>query len=324
MAVASSAPSPSTARILAAFAAVYVIWGSTYLGIRIGIESIPPYVLAGTRFAASAVLMTAYALWRRAPAPDARDVRTGVLTGLLMLSAGNGTVTWATQFVPSGRIALLVATTPVWMTIFDWARRGGVRPSLGEVAGLLVGLSGVALLIGPDAWTGAATPAALGGQLLALVGACSWAAGSLFTRYSAGRTTAAMRTALQMWVAAVVLTTVAALRGEWQGFVLSQVSLRSWIAWWYLVLFGSLIGFTAYVWLLKVVSPSKAATYAYVNPAVALALGWAIAGEPLSTRTLTASAIIIGGVALVTIAKRPAPPPAPNPHTDESPISEVA
>jgi drug/metabolite transporter (DMT)-like permease len=267
--------------------------------------------------------MTAYALWRRAPAPDAKDLRTSVLTGLLMLSAGNGTVTWATQFVPSGRIALLVATTPVWMTIFDWARPGGVRPSLGEAAGLLVGLSGVALLIGPEAFSGVTTPAALGGQLLALVGACSWAAGSLLTRYSAGRTTAAMRTALQMWVAAAVLSSVALVRGEWHGFALESVSTRSWLAWWYLVTFGSLVGFTAYVWLLKVVSPSKAATYAYVNPAVALALGWAIGGEPLTGRTLAASAVIIGGVALVTIAKRPAPLPAPKTHTDESPVSEV-
>lgn len=318
----SSSP-PATSRIVAAFLAVYVVWGSTYLGIRVALESMPPYVMAGTRFFAAAALMTAYAFATKAPRPDAQDLRTGLLTGLLMLSAGNGTVTWASQYTASGRIALVVAMTPVWMTLFDWARPGGTRPAKLELVGLVVGFLGVAWLIGPDALGGAHDANVWLGELLVLVGSMSWGGGSLLTRYARGRTTPAMRTALQMWVAGVVLTSVALARGEWHTFDYTAVSARSWLAWGYLVTFGSLVGFTAYVWLLKVVSPPKAATYAYVNPAVALFLGWWLLDEPITSRTLAASAVIISGVAAVTLARRPALP-APAPEPDETPVSEVA
>lgn len=319
---ASGSP-PSTSRIVAAFLAVYVVWGSTYLGIRVALESMPPYVMAGTRFLASAALMTGYALWARAPRPDGADLRTSVLTGLLMLSAGNGTVTWASQYTASGRIALMVALTPVWMTLFDWARPHGVRPAALEMLGLVIGFLGVAWLIGPDAWGGAHDATILGAELLVVAGSMSWGGGSLLTRYAKGRTTAAMRTALQMWVAGAVLSSVALVRGEWPRLDPAAVTLRSWLAWGYLVTFGSLVGFSAYVWLLKVVTPTKAATYAYVNPAVALFLGWWLLDEPVTARTLAASGVIIGGVALVTLARRPAPLP-PRITTDETPVSEVA
>jgi drug/metabolite transporter (DMT)-like permease len=302
---------------------VYVIWGSTYLGIRVALETMPPYVMAGTRFVASAALMTVFALATRAPRPDARDVRTGVITGLLVLSAGNGTVTWASQYTASGRIALLVALTPVWMTLFDWARPGGVRPAAMELAGLVVGFLGVAWLIGPDALGGGHTATVWGAELLVMLGSMSWAGGSLLTRYAAGRTSPAMRTALQMWVAAAAFTVLALVRGEWRHFDLGAVSGRAWLAWGYLVTCGSLIGFTAYVWLLKVVTPAKAATYAYVNPAVALLLGWWLLDEPLTARTLAASAVIISGVAAVTLAKRAPAAPA-RVETGETPVSEVA
>ena len=314
---------PATARIVAAFLAVYVVWGSTYLGIRVALESMPPYVMAGTRFFASAALMTAWALRARAPRPDRQDLRTGLLTGLLMLSVGNGTVTWASQYTVSGRIALVVALTPVWMTLFDWARPQGVRPARLELAGLVVGFLGVAWLIGPDAWGGTHDATVFGAELLVVAGSMSWGGGSLLTRYARGRTTPAMRTALQMWVAGAALSAVAIVRGEWGALDLSAVTLRSWLAWGYLVTFGSLVGFSAYVWLLKVVTPAKAATYAYVNPAVALFLGWWLLDEPLSSRTIAASAVIIGGVAAVTLARRPAPVPAAA-ETDETPIGEVA
>lgn len=315
-------PAPSTARLAAAFGAVYVIWGSTYLGIRIGLETMPPYVLASTRFIVAALLMAAYATWRGAPRPDRRDLASGVLTGLLMLTAGNGTVTWASQYAASGRIALVVATTPVWMALFEWWRPGGVRPAWLEAVGLVVGLGGVALLIGPDAFGGAHDARVIAGELLVLCGAMSWGAGSLLSRSARGRTTPAMRTALQMAVAGTAFTALATVRGEWTGFDAAAVSLRSWLAWGFLVTFGSMIGFTAYVWLLKVVSPAKAATYAYVNPAVALFLGWWLGGEPLSARVIGASAVIIGGVALVTIARQPAPAAAA--ADADAPEGEVA
>lgn len=314
---------PSVARLLLAFAAVYVIWGSTYLGIKVAIRTMPPFVVASSRFWASAALMTLWALATGATRPRRSDLVTGGITGLLTLAVGNGSVSWAAQHIASGRIALLVALTPLWMTLIDWWRPGGHRPSLLEGLGLAVGLGGVALLVGPDALAVGGRGAAPWADLVAVLGSISWAAGSLVTRYRGSTTTAAMRTALQMWAAALALTAVALARGECTGFDPARVSAASWLAWGYLVTFGSLIGFSAYVWLLKVVPPSRAATYAYVNPAVALGLGWLLGGEPLGGRTLSAAAVIIAGVALVTLAPaRPVPAVAEGHHTDEMPQAE--
>ncbi len=299
-------PATATAsQVVLAFVAVYVIWGSTYLAIRWAEEGgLPPFLMAGARFVIAAALMFAWARRQGAALPAAADVRLGVVTGMMMLTAGNGTVVWSEQFVPSGRVALVVATVPVWMVLVDWARPGGHRPSALELAGLAIGLGGVAYLIGPEALAlGQGDARLLLGEVAALAGSASWGIGSLVARYGTGHATPAMRTTLQMATAGVVLSTVALLHGDWRSFDPAAVTAKAWWSFAYLVTFGSLIGFSAYVWLLRVVSPAKASTYAYVNPAVAVFLGWLLAGEPLTLRMLWASAIIIAGVALVTVAK---------------------
>lgn len=286
------------ARVLIAFAAVYLIWGSTYLGIKYAIASIPPFLVGAGRFLVSGIVLYAVATWRGAPRPTAAQLRTGLVTGILMLGAGNGAVMWAELTIPSGIVALIVAAVPLWMVLIDWWRPHGVRPRGIVFVGLALGVAGIVVLIGPGAFAGAGH---LGPAALVLVaGSLSWAFGSIMTRRGDRPGSPLMTTALQMLAAGAAFAVVAALAGDLRAFSLSRVTLASWLGWAYLVTFGSLIGFTAYVYLLGVVSAAKAATYAYVNPVVAVLLGWAVAREPIGARTLVAAAITLAGVALIT------------------------
>ncbi len=297
----ATAPS-SRSRVLAAFAAVYVVWGSTYLAIHYAVETMPPFLMAGARFVASGVLLYAWARRRGAPMPTGREWRDAVVTGVLMLCLGNGAVGWAEQRVPSGLAALLVAVVPLWMVLIDWVRPSGERPRALVIAGVLLGLAGLYVLVGPNALSGGGAADLVGA--LVLVGASlAWACGSIFNRYGARPESAALSTGLQMIGGSVALLAIGIARGEGAQLHLSQVSIQSWIGWVYLVTFGSLIGFTAYIYLLKTVSPAKASTYAYVNPLVAVFLGWAIAGESVTTRTLAAAAIILTSVAMITVSQ---------------------
>jgi len=221
-----------------------------------------------------------------------------------MLCCGNGAVSWAEQRVPSGIASLLVAVVPLWMVVFDWVMPGGQRPTLGEIAGVLVGLAGLVVLVGPERVdTGA--PVDVVGALVLVAASMAWAFGSVYNKRGARPESATMSTGLQMLGGSVALVASGLALGEGHRASLANISAASWAGWLYLVTFGSLIGFTAYIYLLKEVSPAKASTYAYVNPIVALLLGWAIAGESISARTLVAAAIILGGVALITVARQP-------------------
>jgi len=300
--VAATAPSPSRSRVIAAFAAVYIVWGSTYLAIRYAVETMPPFLMAGARFIASGVLLYAWARRRGAPKPTGREWRDAVITGVLMLCLGNGAVGWAEQRVPSGLAALLVAVVPLWMVLIDWARPKGERPRALVIAGVVVGLAGLYVLIGPSGLTDGGA-ADLVGALVLVAASLAWACGSIFNRYGARPESAALSTGLQMLGGSVALVAIGLAQGEGAQLHLSQVSMQSWIGWIYLVTFGSLIGFTAYIYLLKTVSPAKASTYAYVNPLVAVFLGWAIAGESVTMRTIAAAAIILTGVAMITVSQ---------------------
>lgn len=300
--VAATAPASSRSRVIAAFAAVYIVWGSTYLAIRYAVETMPPFLMAGARFIASGVLLYAWARRRGAPKPTGREWRDAVITGVLMLCLGNGAVGWAEQRVPSGLAALLVAVVPLWMVLIDWARPNGERPRALVIAGVVVGLAGLYVLVGPSALTDGDAADLIGA--LVLVGASfAWACGSIFNRYGARPESAALSTGLQMLGGSVALVAIGLAQGEGTQLHLSRVSMQSWIGWIYLVTFGSLLGFTAYIYLLKTVSPAKASTYAYVNPLVAVFLGWAIAGESVTTRTIAAAAIILTGVAMITLSQ---------------------
>jgi drug/metabolite transporter (DMT)-like permease len=289
-------------RVIAAFVAVYVVWGSTYLAIRYAVETMPPFLMVGARFLVSGVILYAWSRARGEPRPTKAQWRDALVTGVLLLCCGNGAVAWAEQRVPSGLAALLVAIVPLWMVLVEWLRPRGIRPTVSIVAGVVVGLIGLVVLIGPRTLVGDGDVDRLGAIVL-VVASLAWAGGSVYNRYGARPDSALMSTGLQMIAGSVGLLLVGVGAGELGTLHLARVSSASWLGWLYLVTFGSLVGFTAYVYLLRAVSPAKASTYAYVNPVVAVFLGWAIAGEPVTMRTLAAAAIILGGVAMITISQ---------------------
>jgi len=292
----------SRAHVLAAFAIVYIVWGSTYLAIRYAVETIPPFLMVGTRFIVSGVLLYTWARLRGDQRPTAAQWRDATIVGILMLCLGNGAVSWAEQRVPSGLAALLVAVVPLWMVLLDWLRPHGARPRVLVIVGVVVGLAGLFVLIGPDSLSGHGA-VDLVGAIVLIAGSLAWAAGSIYTRYGTVPESAVMSTGVQMIGGSAALLIVGVARGELAMLHPAQISAHSWEGWIYLVTFGSLLGFTAYIYLLQNVSPAKASTYAYVNPLVAVLLGWAIAGETVTTRSLAAAAIILGGVAMITLSQ---------------------
>jgi drug/metabolite transporter (DMT)-like permease len=289
----------SRARLLVAFAAVYVVWGSTYLFIRFAVETLPPFAMAGARFAVAGVILYVWARLRGIPAPTRGEARSAAIAGLFLLLGGNGAVVWAEQRVPSGVTALLVATVPVWMVLLDWLRPGGVRPRVAVFAGLALGLVGLAMLVGRPAM-GGGEGADLVGAAVLVVGSILWATGSLYVGRNPRPRSGLIANAVQMLAGGAALLAVGTIAGELGRLDLAAASTRSLLSLLYLIVAGSLIGFTAYTYLLQVSTPAKVSTYAYVNPVVAVFLGWAFAGEDLTARTLLAAAVILSGVAIIT------------------------
>lgn len=295
----SESKTPSHWRVVAAFAAVYLIWGSTYLAIRWAIDTIPPFLMAGTRFVIAGAALYFWVRLRGTPRPTAHYwVPTAVIGGFLLLG-GNGGVVWAEQLVPSGLTALLIATVPLWMVLLDWARPGGTRPRGGVAIGLIAGFIGIALLVSPAEIAGGEHIDPLGATVLVLA-SLSWAIGSLYSRKAKLPDSPFLATAMEMLAGGALLLLAGSVRGEWTSLEFSNVSARSILSFVYLIIFGSLVGFTAYIWLLRVSTPARVSTYAYVNPVVAVMLGAALAGEPLTLRTILSAAIILGGVLLIT------------------------
>jgi len=297
-AAGQGAAGPPLWKVLTAFAAVYLVWGSTYLAIRFAIETLPPFTMAAVRFFVAGGLLYVWARRRGAPAPPRRQWRAAVLVGGLLLMGGNGAVVWAEQWVPSGLVALLVATVPLWMVLTHWLWGGGSRPGAALWLGLLWGLAGVALLVGSRE-VGAGSREDLLGGLVVLAGSVSWAVGSVIQRKVDLPAQPRMSTALQMVAGGAWFSVAAVMAGELVRLDPSGVSLRSVAALLYLIVFGALVGFSAYTWLLRVTTPARVATYAYVNPVVALLLGWALAGEPLTPRTLLAAFVILTAVMII-------------------------
>jgi drug/metabolite transporter (DMT)-like permease len=282
-----------------AFAAVYVIWGSTYLAIRYAIETLPPLLFAGTRFIVAGLLLYGYARWRGAARPAWTNWRTSLIIGGLLLLGGNGAVVLAERSVPSGMTALLIATEPLMVVLLDWARPGGHRPAGRIALGLALGMVGMFILIGPSGLAGSREVNLIGAALLVMA-TVSWAAGSLYVARTRTPLSPILFAGMQMIAGGALLAVVGLVRGELHDFTLAAVSLRSVASLGYLIVFGSLIAFTSYSWLLRVTPPSLAATYAYVNPVVAVLLGWAFAGETLSLRAMVAAAVIVVAVIMIT------------------------
>lgn len=286
-------------RLILAFAAVYVIWGSTYLGIRLAIATIPPFLMAAARFVVAGAILVVWARARGARMPTRVEWRTAAVIGFLLLLGGNGGVVWAEQRVTSSLTALIVAAEPLWVVILDWIRPGGKRPTLAVSAGLVVGFAGVALLISPSRVAGEGGVDLVGAAVLTY--ACvSWAIGSIYSRHAPAPASPLMATGSNMLAGSAFFLVAALATGEFARLDVAAITTRSWLALAYLTVFGALIGFTAYLWLLKNTTLAKASTYAYVNPVIAVVLGWLIAGEPMAARTLVAAAIIIAGVVTIS------------------------
>ena len=289
-------------KLVLAFGALYTVWGSTYLAIRVAIETLPGFLMAGVRFLVAGAALYAYARLRGgARRPTGGEWRAAAVVGALLLLGGNGGVVWAEQRVATGLASLIVATVPLWMVLLAWALPGGRRPSLGVAAGLALGTAGLVVLVGPGALVGRGAVDGLGA--LALLGsAFSWAAGSVYARRATLPASPLLATGMQMLAGGVLLVAAAAATGH-ATVDPGAVTLRSLLALLYLIVFGSFVGFTAYVWLLKVAPPARVSTYAYVNPIVAVLLGWAVLGEPLTARTAMAAAVIVAAVATITLSR---------------------
>ena len=290
-------PPPKRWQIVTAFATVYVLWGSTYLGIRLAVDTIPPFSMAGSRAIAAGAIL--YARWRGAAKPEFAHWRGAAIVGGLLLLGGNGLLSWAQQRVPSGVSALVIGSVPLWMILLEWLWHRGPRPTLGIVSGLIVGFAGLGFLVGPGRRSSGAV-INLSDAAVLLLAAFLWAAGSLYSRRARLPSSQLQAAAMEMLTGGALLMLAGGVTGEWIRFAPAHVSAHSWVAWIYLVTFGSLIGFTAYVWLLQVASPAHVSTYAYVNPVVAVFLGWALAGEQVTSRTLLAAAAIILAV-IITV-----------------------
>jgi drug/metabolite transporter (DMT)-like permease len=294
-----------TPLVMAAFAAVYLVWGSTYLAMRIGDESFPPLILAGLRHITAGMILYPLLRWKTGIKPTREHWKTAAITGALLLFLGNGGVTWAELTVPSGIAALLVATVSLWLVIVDWLRPGGARPVPRVTIGLVVGFAGMALLVGP-AGLGGGGVQPMGAAVL--IGASlAWACGSLYSKHGGMPSSALLGVAMQGLCGGVILLIAALLTGEFRALHFAAISTRSWLALGYLIVFGSGIGFNAYLYILQKSTAARVATYAFVNPVVALFLGWLILSEPITSRTLLAAAVILTAVVLVITAQQRKP-----------------
>jgi drug/metabolite transporter (DMT)-like permease len=298
---------PSLLQVMVALGAVYVIWGSTYLAIRFAIETIPPFLMAGARYLTAGALLYGWSRLRGAPRPSRVHWRSAVIVGALLLLGGNGGVVWSEQRVSSGLVALLVSTEPLWIVLLVWLRARQERPGPRVIAGLALGFIGLTILVKP----GSASGIDLAGAAVVLVASLSWAYGSLYGQRAKLPASPLLSTGLQMLCGGGLLLLAGVLTGEPAHFSPAAVSAKSLLALAYLIVFGAIVAFTAYVWLLKVAPPVLVSTYAYVNPLVAVFLGWGLAGEPISRGTLIAAAVILTGVALISSAQgKPERPPA--------------
>lgn len=289
----------TTKQVWLALTAVYIVWGSTYLAIGVGVRTIPPFLMSGTRFLIAGGLLYAWAARRGEVAGDRPgwpQWRAAALIGGLLLLGGNGGVAWAEQRVPTGVASLIIAGVPIWMAVLT-AVRGEQRLRLRTLAGLTLGFGGAALLVQAPGPTGG--HADIVGILVLVLASICWATGSVISRSANLPRRALVATGMEMICGGGMLVLVSAVSGEAGGFRVDQVSGQSVAGWLYLIVFGSWVGFAAYMWLLRNASTSLVSTYAYVNPVVAVFLGWAILAEPVTWVTLVAALLIVGAVALI-------------------------
>src|SRR5436853_2759807 len=296
---------PKRSHVIIAFAALYLIWGSTYLGIRFSIQTIPPFLMAGTRFVLAGIIMYAIAWSQGIVEATWRNWRTSLIIGACLLLGGNGGVTISELFIDSGLAALIVAIVPSYIVLLGWLTGMTPRPTPIMWMGLAGGFLGVGILFGPGLHlhsSGGRNPVI--GISILLVTSFIWSAGSLYSRVAKHAASPFLTAAQQMICGGILLLLVGIVTGELRHFYLSTISMKSLGSFVYLVIIGAVIGYTAYIWLLRHCEPAKVATYAYVNPIVAVLLGASFAGETITMRVLIAAALIIGSVAIVITAQQ--------------------
>lgn len=293
----------SNTAIWAAMIAVYIVWGSTYLAIRFAVETMPPFLMAGVRFLVAGGVLYGLRRLRGDPKPALQEWRSAAIIGFFLLVGGNGSVVWAEQRVPSGIAALLVGSAPLWMVLLDWLRQDRRLPSGWAILGVGLGFVGIVLLVGPAHLIGLGGGVDLVGAAALTLAAFSWAIGSLYNRAARLPASPLLGTGMEMLMGGLGLVILGSLTGEFSRINLSAISVRSLWGLAYLIIFGSWVGFVAYVWLLRVAPTTLVSTYAYVNPLVAIFIGNWLAAEPITSRILIAAAIILGSVALITRAQ---------------------
>jgi drug/metabolite transporter (DMT)-like permease len=302
-------PAPLTERvkIAIAFAAIYLIWGSTFLATRYAVKTIPPFFVSGTRFFLAGVVLFLFARSRNREPLTPRMWASATAMGALFFLICHGGLSWAARHIPSGISALLMASISMWTAIIEIAARSRTRPGPRIMISLLVGFVGLALLIvRPELLAGSHVGSV--GAIVVLTGAFSWALGTVFTKKVPLPSSPVLSSGMQMMCGGALLLIAAFLSGQAQGWSPLNISQQGVIAMTYLTLIGSLVGFTCYVWLLNHCPPTQVATYAYVNPIIALILGFAIAGEHITERSLIASLIVVGSVASIVTSKKPVRP----------------
>ena len=286
-------------RIWIPLLAIYLIWGSTYLAIRFAIETIPPFLMASSRFLVPGFLLY---FWRRVagdPRPSRLEWRSTIVIGFLLLVGGNGGVTWAEQFIPSGVAALIIGSVPLWIILLNLSKPEGRHLDKSVIIGTILGFFGIALLIGPSQLIGTSSNMNPLGIIAILLAAIFWSAGSLYGRNAHLPASPLLSTGMEFLAGGIGLLFMSGFTGEFSIFTYSSISMRSVLSLIYLMVFGSLIGFVAYTWLLRNAPITLVSTYAYVNPLIAILLGNLLAQEPLNLRILLSAVIIISSVFLI-------------------------
>jgi drug/metabolite transporter (DMT)-like permease len=286
-------------KVILAFLAVYIFWGGTYVAIKLGLDSFPPMLLASFRHITAGLIMLSVSLFRKDAFPKLREALFSALIGLLMLSIGNGLVTLTEQSVPSSIVSLLIGAVPLWIILMNWGFGDHKRPTLYPLIGVTLGIIGISLLVFQSKQDGLSGFDPIG-IVLIFTAAIAWAGGSLISRYATLPKSPTMNLSIQMLTGGSLLLVMGTLRQEWTLFSLTSVTLNAWFALAYLIFFGSIIAYSAYIWLLKKVNPTWVSTYAFVNPVVAVILGWLLAGERLSLNALMAAGIIVVSIVFMT------------------------
>lgn len=292
-----------TGKVMLAFAAVYLFWGGTYVGIKLGLTVFPPLGMAGIRHTIAGVIMLSVAVFRQELWPTRRQLLTSMLIGVMMLTIGNGLVTLVEQTVPSAIVSLLIGAVPLWITLLNWAFGDHKTPTLSALLGVFLGLIGIAVLV-LGSQTDTSFEFSWIGIGLILVAALSWASGSLVSRYGQLPKSALMNLAVQMLTGGLSLGILSLIRQEWVGFSIDAITPTALWALLYLIVLGSLVAYSAYLWLLRHVNPTWVSTYAFVNPIVAVILGWLLAKEQLTPMAMVAALIIVASIAVMTLAPK--------------------